>query len=97
MLAPDYAWSRRNENRLSFLGRYPSLFYWFAVRLVHNWSTFFSCRKEEKNLPKQLMRVVKFTVAGLSVVTIGVAYDLKQKFFPDPLSKKKEQDTPVKT
>jgi len=62
LLAPDYAWSRRNENRLSFLGRYPSLFYWFAVRLVHNWSTFFSCRKEEKTLPGQMMRVLKFTL-----------------------------------
>jgi radical SAM superfamily enzyme YgiQ (UPF0313 family) len=43
-LAPDYAWSRRNENRLSFRGRYPAIFYWFAVRLLHNWSSFWSSR-----------------------------------------------------
>jgi radical SAM superfamily enzyme YgiQ (UPF0313 family) len=97
MLAPDYAWSRRNENRLSFMGRYPSLFYWFAVRLVHNWSTYWSCRKEGKTLAGQMMRVLKFTVAGLSVVAIGLVYDLKQKIFPDPFSGKKEQGAPSKS
>jgi radical SAM superfamily enzyme YgiQ (UPF0313 family) len=96
MLAPDYAWSRRNENRLSFQGRYPSLFYWFAVRLVHNWSTFWSCRKQDKTLFRQLLRAIKFSVAGLSVVAIGLGYDLKGLFSPAPHSKKKEQGAPSK-
>lgn len=32
----DQVWSQRNQNRLMFRGRYPALFYWFAVRLVNN-------------------------------------------------------------
>ena len=44
-----------------------------------------------------MMRVLKFTVAGLSVVAIGLVYDLKQKIFSDPLSGKKEQDVPSKS
>ncbi len=99
MLAPDYAWSRRNENRLSFRGRYPVIFYWFAVRLLHNWSSFWSCRSRP---PRQqpatgmppapgdspitrLLKVIKFTVAGTAVIIIGLWFDLKQKLMPDPL------------
>jgi radical SAM superfamily enzyme YgiQ (UPF0313 family) len=82
LLAPDYAWSRRNENRLSFRGRYPALFYWFAVRLIHNWATFWSVRARKDPAATRLLRAVKFLVAGCGVFTLGFLFELKQKFSP---------------
>ncbi|MHC4945617.1 MAG: B12-binding domain-containing radical SAM protein, partial [Planctomycetota bacterium] len=82
LLSEDYAWSRRNENRLSFRGRYPALFYWFAVRLIHNWAAFWSVRTRKDSVPKRLLRALKFVVAGCGVIAIGTLYELKQKFSP---------------
>lgn len=82
LLAPDYAWSRRNENRLSFRGRYPSSFYWFAVRLLHNWSSFFSVRNRKMPWTRRGLHMVKFLVAGFGAATIGLLYELKQKIVP---------------
>jgi len=81
LLAPDYSWSRRNENRLSFRGRYPTQFYWFAVRLLHNWSSFWSVRARRTSLLKRLVHAIKFIVAGLGVMTIGITFEIKQKLF----------------
>jgi radical SAM superfamily enzyme YgiQ (UPF0313 family) len=78
-LSPDYAWSRRNENRLSFRGRYPPVFYWFAVRLVHNWSSFFSVRNRNASLSRKLVHALKSLVALTGVASVGFYYDLKQK------------------
>lgn len=77
LLAPDYAWSRRNENRMSFRGRYPPRFYWFAIRLLNNWAGLWSARREGRGFVKQLVRAVKCAVAGMCAIAIGLAYDLR--------------------
>lgn len=87
LLAPGYSWSKRNENRLSFQGRYPRIFYWFAVRLLHNWASFFSVRTRKDGFVKQIVRSIKFSVAGAGLMVVGMAYDLKQKLFSGKTSK----------
>jgi len=82
LLSPDYAWSRRNENRLSFKGRYPPLFYWFAVRLVHNWASYYSVRNRRAPLRRRLTHALKFLVAGVGTAVVGLLYDLKQTIHP---------------
>jgi anaerobic magnesium-protoporphyrin IX monomethyl ester cyclase len=83
LLSEDYAWSRRNENRLSFRGRYPRLFYWFAVRLLHNWSSFFSVRSRTLPIWKRFVYGLKFIVAGAGTIGIGIPYWAMQKILPE--------------
>jgi len=82
LLSEDYAWSRRNENRLSFQGRYPRMFYWFAVRLLHNWSSFFSVRSKGLPLTRRLMFALKFVVAGAGTIGVGSVWGVVQKLRP---------------
>ncbi len=79
LLSDDYAWSRRNENRLSFRGRYPRLFYWFAVRLLHNWSSFFSARAHTFSVGTKALYALKFIVAGAGTIGVGAIWGLFQK------------------
>jgi len=74
LLADDYAWSSRNENRPAFSGRYPRLFYWFAVRLLHNWSSYHSVRNRGLSPVKKAIHVLKFLVAGAGTIGVGLAY-----------------------
>jgi radical SAM superfamily enzyme YgiQ (UPF0313 family) len=90
ILMPGYAWSRRNENRSAFRGRYPSLFYWFAVRLVNNWSAFWRAGDRRDSAVKRAAQGMKCIVAGAAVLAIGGVYELKHKLFPDPLLLSKE-------
>ena len=82
LLSEDYAWSRRNENRLSFRGRYPRMFYWFAVRLLHNWSSFWSVRSKGLPLTRRLLFALKFVVAGAGTIGIGSVWGVVQKLRP---------------
>ena len=90
VLMPDYAWSRRNENRSSFKGRYPSLFYWFGIRLINNWAAFWRFGSRRDSMVKRALHVLKFIVTGSAVIGIGCLYDLKYKIFPDPVLLSKE-------
>jgi len=82
LLSEDYAWSRRNENRLSFRGRYPRLFYWFAVRLLHNWSSLFSIRNRNAPFTRRLMYGIKVAIAWPGTFGVGLASGLWQKVAP---------------
>lgn len=82
LLSDDYAWSSRNENRLSFRGRYPRVFYWFATRLLHNWSSYYSVRSRNDPLSKRLLHALKFVVAGAGTAGVGLLWELKEKLRP---------------
>ncbi|MFC1854227.1 B12-binding domain-containing radical SAM protein, partial [candidate division CSSED10-310 bacterium] len=86
-LSADYAWSKRNENRIAFRGRYPELFYWFAIRLVNNWAFFWRGVEERDKVGSQSIRAAKCLIAGSIVLTIGCFYDFTQL-----ISKKNNHD-----
>jgi len=91
ILSPNYAWSQRNENRIAFRGRYPSLFYWFAVRLLNNWSAFWRCKELRHPMGVRLVKAAKFIIAGTAVLGLGGFYDLKHRLFPDDVLLSKEE------
>lgn len=78
-LSAEYSWSRRNENRIAFRGRYPEMFYYFAIRFVNNWAAFWRGQKDHDSILYQLLRIAKIGVTASAVLLIGSIYDLKHK------------------
>ncbi len=66
-MVEDQVWSQRNQNRLMFRGRYPALFYWFAIRLVNNEVPLFNRYLPGWRNPLNLFRAVSAGIksAGL--------------------------------
>jgi len=79
-LSENYSWSTRNENRIAFRGRYPEMFYWFAIRLMNNWSFLWRTRKQPPSLLLRISWILKILITAKAVFLISFFYDLKAKF-----------------
>lgn len=65
-------WKQRNENRLAFRGRYPKIFYWFAVRLINNILPWQRLLKEKrKNIIKIVVTFFKILLCRTGMVITG--------------------------
>lgn len=65
-------WKQRNENRLAFKGRYPKIFYWFAIRLINNvlpWQRLLKDKK--KNAIKIVATFIKMLVCKTGMLITG--------------------------
>ncbi len=65
-------WKQRNENRLAFKGRYPKMFYWFAIRLINNvlpWQRLLKDKK--KNAIKIVTTFIKMLVCKTGMLITG--------------------------
>jgi radical SAM superfamily enzyme YgiQ (UPF0313 family) len=73
-IIPDQNWSSRNQNKLLFEGKYPRLYYWFAVRwLVKEINVHKMWRMKKRPYPKILMESAKVAIARLGVAAVGAA------------------------
>ncbi|MBN2382849.1 B12-binding domain-containing radical SAM protein [bacterium] len=79
VLSPDYTWSQRNENRISFRGLYSERYYWFAVRLVNNWNLYYRGKQQGDSILKQLVRAGKIMIAGSASLVIGLFCHLENR------------------
>jgi len=71
---PDDNWSSRNQNKLLFKGKYPRLYYWFAVRwLVKEVNVDKMWRLKKRPYPRILMESAKAFVARLGVAAVDAA------------------------
>jgi len=74
----DQVWSQRNQNRLMFRGRYPALFYWFAVRLVNNevplFNRFLPGWRDPRNLVRALLAGIKSVICRAGMLTVHLLY-----------------------
>jgi radical SAM superfamily enzyme YgiQ (UPF0313 family) len=71
-IIPDENWSSRNQNKLLFKGKYPRLYYWFAVRwLVKEINVHKMWRMKKRPYPKILLESAKVAVARLGVAAVG--------------------------
>jgi radical SAM superfamily enzyme YgiQ (UPF0313 family) len=65
-------WKQRNENRLAFKGRYPKIFYWFAIRMINNvlpWQRLMKDKK--KNITKIIATFFKLLVCKTGMLVTG--------------------------
>lgn len=72
----DQVWSQRNQNRLMFRGRYPALFYWFAIRLLNNEVPLFNRYLPGWRRPANLLRALSAGVKSLVCRAGTLAIDL---------------------
>jgi radical SAM superfamily enzyme YgiQ (UPF0313 family) len=71
---PDENWSSRNQNKLLFKGKYPRLYYWFAVRwLVKEINVDKMWRMKKRPYPRILMESAKVAIARVGVAAVGAA------------------------
>jgi len=74
----DQVWSQRNQNRLMFRGRYPAIFYWFAVRLVNNevplFNRYLPGWRRPKNLVRALSAGLKSLVCRAGLLVVHLVY-----------------------
>ena len=69
---PNENWSSRNQNKLLFKGKYPRLYYWFAVRwLVKEVNVNKMWRMKKRPYSRILTESVKAGVARLGVAAVG--------------------------
>ncbi len=73
-VTPNENWSSRNQNKLLFKGKYPRLYYWFAVRwLVKEVNVNKMLRMKKRPYPRILIEGTKAAVARLGVAAVGAA------------------------
>jgi radical SAM superfamily enzyme YgiQ (UPF0313 family) len=73
-IIPDENWSSRNQNKLLFKGKYPRLYYWFAVRwLVKEVDVAKMWRMKTRPYPRILVESAKAAVARAGVAAVGAA------------------------
>jgi radical SAM superfamily enzyme YgiQ (UPF0313 family) len=74
----DQVWSQRNQNRLMFRGRYPALFYWFAIRLLNNevplFNRYLPGWRRPANLLRALSAGIKSVVCRAGTLAIHLLY-----------------------
>ncbi len=74
----DQVWSQRNQNRLMFRGRYPALFYWFAIRLVNNevplFNRYLPGWRDPRNLFRAFSAAVKSVICRAGTLAIHLFY-----------------------
>lgn len=65
-------WKQRNENKLAFKGRYPKIFYWFAIRLINNVLPWQKLLKEKrKNIIKLAITFTKILICKTGMLITG--------------------------
>ena len=70
-IIPDENWSSRNQNKLLFKGRYPRLYYWFAVRwLVKEVAVAKMWREKKRRYPRIAVEALKVAVARSGVFAV---------------------------
>src|SRR5215510_6621169 len=73
-IIPNDNWSSRNQNKLLFKGKYPSLYYWFAARwLVKEVNIDRMWRMKKRPYAKIAVESTKALVARLGVATVDAA------------------------
>jgi anaerobic magnesium-protoporphyrin IX monomethyl ester cyclase len=73
-IIPDDNWSSRNQNKLLFRGKYPRLYYWFAVRwLVKEVNIDKMWRMPQRPYSKILLESAKAAIARAGVAAVGAA------------------------
>jgi anaerobic magnesium-protoporphyrin IX monomethyl ester cyclase len=73
-IIPDENWSSRNQNKLLFKGKYPRLYYWFAVRwLVKEINVDKMWRMKKRPYPRILVESAKAAIARVGVAVVGAA------------------------
>jgi radical SAM superfamily enzyme YgiQ (UPF0313 family) len=73
-IMPDENWSSRNQNKLLFKGKYPRLYYWFAVRwLVKEVNVDKMWRLKNRPYSRILLEKAKASVARLGVAAVDAA------------------------
>jgi anaerobic magnesium-protoporphyrin IX monomethyl ester cyclase len=73
-IIPNDNWSSRNQNKLLFKGRYPRLYYWFAVRwLVKEVNVDKMWRLQKRPYPRILIESAKAAVARMGVAAVDAA------------------------
>jgi anaerobic magnesium-protoporphyrin IX monomethyl ester cyclase len=79
----DQVWSQRNQNRLMFRGRYPAMFYWFAIRLVNNevplFNRYLPGWRQPLNLVRALSAAVKSVVCRAGTLAIHLIHRRRLK------------------
>ena len=83
-IIPDDNWSSRNQNKLLFKGRYPRLYYWFAVRwLVKSVNIDRMRRGGDRAYMREAIERVKVAVArtGVFLVDMASSYRSQPKRF----------------
>jgi anaerobic magnesium-protoporphyrin IX monomethyl ester cyclase len=67
-------WSSRNQNKLLFKGKYPRLYYWFAVRwLVKEVNVNKMWRMKKRPYSRIVVESAKASIARLGVAAVGAA------------------------
>jgi radical SAM superfamily enzyme YgiQ (UPF0313 family) len=73
-IIPDENWSSRNQNKLLFEGKYPRLYYWFAVRwLVKEVNVDKMWRAAKRPYIRIAIESAKMLVARLGVAVVDAA------------------------
>ena len=73
-IIPDENWSSRNQNKLLFKGKYPQLYYWFAVRwLVKEVNVDRMWRQKQRPYSKIAVESTKAAIARLGVAAVDAA------------------------
>jgi radical SAM superfamily enzyme YgiQ (UPF0313 family) len=71
---PNENWSSRNQNKLLFKGKYPRLYYWFAVRwLVKEVNVDKMWRLQKRPYSRILIESAKAAVARMGVAAVDAA------------------------
>ena len=73
-IIPNENWSSRNQNKLLFKGKYPRLYYWFAVRwLVKEVNVDKMLRLKQRPYSRILIESAKARIARLGVAAVDAA------------------------
>jgi len=71
---PNDNWSSRNQNKLLFKGKYPRLYYWFAVRwLVKEVGIAKMWREKRRPYRRIIQESIKVAVARAGVFAVDLA------------------------
>jgi radical SAM superfamily enzyme YgiQ (UPF0313 family) len=81
-IIPDENWSSRNQNKLLFKGKYPRLYYWFAVRwLVKEVNLAKMWNAKKRPYGKIVREALKMAVAraGVAIMDAGSMHRTQPK------------------